>query len=298
MNILIVQRQENFNSFLIKTVLKHRYYHDVLVTDRFNIAATKNLLIDWADYIIKEEKIDLSSKKILNYSLKKDFKNEIPQLQKTYIEKILFQDCPLKTLKEEVFKFNGEFFGKKKVEDFGLAHTHRVIYQACKSILMGKYAEIGSHAGNSALTAAFANPKLEIYCYDNPNTGWGGQPNTDSKLKENLSKIPNKSFAYFGNSHSDIIKKSIIENAPYDIFLVDGDHWGDGAYKDLELAYSSIKHDRILIFDDIVHHSYLEETFDRFVEHYRPQKSIKILKLKEDEVYNGYELRGVGIIIK
>jgi predicted O-methyltransferase YrrM len=297
MNVLIFQKRESIKNFLYKLFIRYKYNHTVLTLNHLDNHKTISMLYDWADYIISDLEHEYDNK-LLNYSILQDIKNQVVELQTINLDNIFNQPCPFEALKEYIFESNKEFFHIENIQNFHLAHTHRIIYQFCKAFPTFKYAEIGSHAGNSALSVAFASPNLEIYCFDNPNSGWGGTPNTDKQLQLNLSKIPNKNFAYFGNSHSDKIKEKIKAHAPYDIFLVDGDHWGDGAYKDLELAYSVIKNDRVIIFDDLVHHSYLEETFDRFVEHYKPTKSIKILKLNKDEIYNKYDLRGVGIIIK
>jgi len=276
--------------------------HNVVSLNRWDDSAIREMLIDWADHIINCDTKPVFSKKLINYSFKKDFKSEMYELQKMDIDNILNQDCELADLRDRIYYINGKFFDAKRLEDFHLAHTHRIISQACKSIPKGRYAEIGSHVGNSALTAGFSNPNLEIYCYDNPNKGWGGVDSSDIQLKKNLENLTiaqgNKTFAYFGNSRSDEVKNVIRQHAPYDIFLVDGDHWGNHAFQDLELAYSVIKNNRLIIFDDIIHHTYLEETFDNFVKQYQPQKSIKIKELTLNEKNNGYNLRGVGLIIK
>lgn len=236
------------------------------------------------------------------------------------LNEILSTPCPLAEIRKKIFEVNG-LFDSREVGLFYLTHLHRVIYQVAscaspsgntiKGVLSpfirryrigwreAKYAEIGSHVGRSAATAALANHYLQIYCYDNPNSGWGGQPGTELYLEKTLIKFASgRSLVKFGDSHSPRIIKSIRENAPYDIFVVDGDHSPDGAYQDLLLAYSVLKEGGILIFDDIVHHKELGPMFVHLTDLYPHKEIVYIKTLLPEERSNGLMLRGIGLMVK
>src|SRR5438876_1023260 len=138
MNILVLQKFESFKSLLIKAFIRKKYLHNVLSSNRLDNSSTKEMLINWADHIINcDKKNPIISKKLIDYSMWRDLKNEMYELQKMDIKNILNEVCPFKELKNHIFEFNGNFFGKK-IENFHLTHTHRVIYQACKNISRGK----------------------------------------------------------------------------------------------------------------------------------------------------------------
>jgi hypothetical protein len=160
-----------------------------------------------------------------------------------------------------------------------------------------KYAEIGSHVGSSALTVKFADRSRRIFCYDFPNAGWGGIEGSNVMFRRNLKGFKGVNYST-GDSHSSIIKNAIRFNGPYGVFLVDGDHSDEGAYEDLELAYSCLEKDGYLVFDDTAHHPYLKHTFLRFCSNNSIDRYITIDHLTGLERKHGFQRRGVAILRK
>jgi predicted O-methyltransferase YrrM len=192
-----------------------------------------------------------------------------------------------------------EGFFTEGFSNFHLSHTHSILYILGKSLGKAKYAEIGSHSGNSAVAIALSNPNIFLYCYDMPNFGWGGQAGTWGRLLSSLEKhAKGRNFFKFGDSHSQEVKDSIKENGPFDMFLVDGDHSEEGAYEDLWVAYTNLKDGGYLVFDDLTHHAYLKDVFDRFVGQTNPKESVFIDQLTAEEQEADFVTRGVGVLIK
>lgn len=181
---------------------------------------------------------------------------------------------------------------------FDATHLHTILASVALRIPKGgKYAEIGSHVGGSALTVKYTNREQEIYCYDLPDGGWGGIENSNAAFRRNLRGFTGVCFST-GSSHSDVIKSAIKFNGPYDVFLVDGDHSDLGAYEDLELAYANLKKGGYLVFDDTSHHPYLKNTFIRFCGNNKIKDYIIVEHLTGSERKYKIGTRGVGILRK
>lgn len=214
------------------------------------------------------------------------------------IEEILNHRRNLLVVKQTLFGFNTPFNRGNTVENLELSHTHWVIWHLCRAIEGGKYGEIGSHCGRSAICAAASNPHLEINCFDSPNSGWGGA-DTESELNRALQTFAqNRHTVNIGDSHSDAIRSKIKELGPYDLMFVDGDHSAEGALKDLRTVYPNIVAGGFLVFDDIDHHPYLTDVWRKFVKETDPLESLEIHDLTEVEQQLNYVKRGIGILIK
>lgn len=200
-------------------------------------------------------------------------------------------------------KFKTDFFNEVEKDltatQGGLSQSHVIAYKLISQLNPLKYGEIGSHIGRSAAIAATACQTTQIYCYDNPNSGWGGMSNTDIYLNKTLEAFAKgRGSAYLGNSHGDFIQKSIKENAPYDIFLVDGDHSPEGMIQDFDLIYPLVKENGWIIIDDLVHHPELNTAFDWLLKKYSIKYHEKELSLTEQDEKYGILLRGVGVMQK
>lgn len=179
-----------------------------------------------------------------------------------------------------------------------LSHLHTILPSIIRRMKDGqRYAEIGSHVGGSALTVKYADRKRKIFCYDFPDAGWGGIEGSNKMFRRNLAGFSGVYYST-GDSHSAVMKQAIKFNAPYGVFLVDGDHSDEGAYEDLELAYSCLEPDGYLVFDDISHHPYLRQTFIRFCGNNKIDKYITIDHLTGSERKYNFERRGVAILRK
>ena len=181
---------------------------------------------------------------------------------------------------------------------FDLSHLHRILTEVCADKSIKKYGEIGSHIGSSMSVAALSNPDLEIFCYDLPNGHSGGQFNTDyfhKRMRDTLA--PERIKIFHGNSHSEEIKCKIRENAPYDVFLIDGDHTASGCLEDFQVVFDLVKKGGKIVIDDLIHHPKLERLFDSLVKEYN-LKSEKIMSLTDEDERLSLSLRGVGIIYR
>lgn len=215
------------------------------------------------------------------------------------IQEILDRPLDLLWLKTSLFDPKSRFNKTEFLEKFQLSHTHPLIARAASWGNFIKYGEIGSHIGRSMMCVALLNPAANICCFDKPDGGWGGETGTDEELKKNAEKFASgRHQLFFGSSDSGKIKNSIKENGPYDIFLVDGDHRAEPAMKDLEFVYPHIKNGGILIFDDLTHHTYLEQVWDEFVSSVNPSESRKIMEITKEEDDLNYVRRGIGILVK
>lgn len=215
------------------------------------------------------------------------------------ISELTYRSLNLLWLKKTIFDAGGNFRSATELKDFQLSHTHPLIAKVCQPPLEGKYGEIGSHCGRSMICAAVTNPKLQIFCFDKPNSGWGGEHGTDTELTANAEKFAKDRIKlFFGGSTTAKIKNSIAENGPYDVFLVDGDHRAEPAMADLKFVYPHVKEGGILIFDDLVHHKYLEDVWDNFVNEVKPFEHSKIMEITDQEAIFNYVRRGIGILIK
>ena len=188
-----------------------------------------------------------------------------------------------------------------------MSHTHDEIEKCVRLVKSTKvstnnekvrYAEIGSRCGGSVLAAKFGDIDAECFCFDLPNQQhYGGIPDSPvefTKATRGLKDIK----LFLGKSQLDGIKSAIKENGPYDIFLVDGDHSHKGAMQDLQTAYGSLKNGGCIIFDDIVHHPYLKRTAIQFAKQFEISDLKLIEKVSQDQIDNGYLLRGVAIMRK
>jgi predicted O-methyltransferase YrrM len=161
------------------------------------------------------------------------------------------------------------------------------------------YAEIGSHAGRSAFFASVASSEFEteIYCFDKPNAGWGGVPNTQLFLEKTLNTVAHNRYQiYYGDSHSDLIKEKIKEKI-YDLFLIDGDHSPDGMMADFAVVWENVRSQGLIIIDDLFHHPDLDVAFDKIILDYKIDTYIKYINSDAID-YSRILHRGVGIIQK
>lgn len=199
---------------------------------------------------------------------------------------------------EEIGELHSFISGFNSENPFYLSHTHTLLFNLAKQLgSTGKYAEIGSRTGNSALTVKYANADRDIFCYDLPGGGWGGVPGSEAIFNKNLSGFTKVNY-FTGNSQSDRIKELVAQNGPYDLFLVDGDHSDEGAYGDLCTAFASLKRGGLLVFDDTIHHEYLKGTFLRFCYDKGVREYILIDSLSPAEEAKSILLRGIGILKK
>lgn len=182
-----------------------------------------------------------------------------------------------------------------------IAEIHLFLPQLIETFKPKKYGEIGSHIGRSAFFVARSSEKYqtEIYCFDYPNAGWGGQPGTQVFLEKTLNlTAQNRHTLYYGDSHSEHIKKSIVSHGPYDIFLIDGDHSPQGMIEDFEAVYDCINNNGIILIDGLYHHPELNTAFDMLIQRFNIKNYRKYLNL--DYVYNTHRIlnRGLGIVQK
>lgn len=182
-----------------------------------------------------------------------------------------------------------------------ISEIHLLLPRLIKNIKPKKYGEIGSHAGRSAFFAASSSEEYqtEIYCFDYPNAGWGGQFGTQFFLEKSLNlTAKNRHKIYYGDSHSELIKKEIVNNGPYDIFLIDGDHSFQGMVEDFESVYHTINNNGLILIDDLYHHPELNMAFDTLIQIYKIKIYQKYFNLSD--ITNSYPLlyRGIGIIQK
>lgn len=215
------------------------------------------------------------------------------------IEKIINENRDLLTIKEAIVRFNTRFSIGSTVENLELSQSHWIIAAIAKYQKAGKYAEIGSHCGRSAIAVTVSNPLLEINCYDAPNSGYGGQSGTDQELERGLEMFAKgKYHVNYGDSKSQQIKDKIKELGPYQMAFVDGDHSNAGALGDLTTMYANLNNGGFLILDDLTWHPDLESVWDKFVIDMNPSESFKILILTPEEIALNYVQRGIGILIK
>jgi hypothetical protein len=181
---------------------------------------------------------------------------------------------------------------------FSITHLHTILGSIVRDTNNKpiKYAEIGSHVGSSALTVKYFNGNASIFCYDAPNSGWGGV-DSESAFRRNLSSFSKTSYSV-GNSQSKLCQSNIEYNGPYDIFLVDGDHSSEGARIDLHLAYKCVKKGGYIIFDDTSHHSYLKSVFEKFCKEHKASDYCVVENLTAVEIRLDVLRRGVAIMRK
>lgn len=168
--------------------------------------------------------------------------------------------------------------------------THEVLINLAKEIQPQRYGEIGSHVGCSMSYVALSCPNTELFSYDYPNAGWGGQSGTEGFLKKAMERFANgRSHLNFGNSQSNEIKNKIKENAPYDLFMIDGDHSSEGCKIDFETVLPNMATGGVIVIDDLIHHRNLETLFDEIIEKFN-FKSEKFMETQSSLT------RGVGVI--
>jgi len=167
--------------------------------------------------------------------------------------------------------------------------THKVLFDVVQKLQPKKYGEIGSHIGCSLSYVSLACNAF-LYSYDFPNAGSGGEAGTDGFLKQAAKHFAKDRHSLnFGNSHSVEIKRRIVENGPYDVFMIDGDHSSEGCMEDFKTVLPNVKLGGAIIIDDLVHHLNLGVLFDKIVRDggFRYEKF-----MEQDETV----LRGVGVI--
>lgn len=177
---------------------------------------------------------------------------------------------------------------------------YSVLFNVLKDGAARKYGEIGSHIGCSMSYAALINKDLEIYCYDAPNNGWGGEAGTDHYLKLAIEKFaPGRVITNFGNSHSAEIKEKIKSNGPYDVFLIDGDHSYHGAKEDFLTVWPTVKSGGVIVMDDLLWGSdELNRLFEDLVKEFNISRYEKFLTLSPFETEYNIHFRGLGVIYK
>tara|TARA_R110002074_G_scaffold136836_2_gene281648 strand:+ start:181 stop:804 length:624 start_codon:yes stop_codon:yes gene_type:complete len=134
----------------------------------------------------------------------------------------------------------------------------KIITDCAKNISFGgKYVEIGSWLGCSALLVAFHCPgRCKVYCHDL----WEDELSPDSNplpVEENVLYKFHKNI--MDNDMEDIITPirgdsstmvTIHDDKSIDLAFVDGDHSYDGVMKDLEALYPKMKSKSIILCHD------------------------------------------------
>lgn len=199
---------------------------------------------------------------------------------------------------EFVLAFSQEFFFGPTRGAPGL--THVVLWNLAELCQPKKYGEIGSHKGFSACTVAKASGNsTDIYCYDAPNHDYGGIQNSDFYLEYNLHHFaPNKHKIVYGNSALLSVQQQVINNGPYDIFLIDGDHSLHGVIVDIKTVLDNRgSHPLILIIDDIYHRSHFRElqaACYKMIQIYKPKNHFFVHQhLLNNTIFS----TGVGVFI-
>jgi hypothetical protein len=129
-----------------------------------------------------------------------------------------------------------------------------------------KFLEIGCQSGISSSMVALSSINTELFLFDFPNGGSGGFEGSQYFLEKHMESFAKNRYQItYGESQKN--KDVIIENGPYDLINIDGDHSYEGAKADWEIVKKCISKNSIVLLDDITnqHHTYLLDLFNEML---------------------------------
>lgn len=126
---------------------------------------------------------------------------------------------------------------------------YKIKYKICKEFNPCVIAEIGVRAGYSAWSFLQACPTAKYIGIDADNGkhgGFGGEDGTFSKWAKKILEPYQCQFLKIDTQKTDNLG---ITNV--DMFHIDGDHTAEGVQHDLDLAFTSLNDNGVIVVDDI-----------------------------------------------
>ncbi len=138
--------------------------------------------------------------------------------------------------------------------------SHRMLWKFVKEYKPKKYLEIGSQHGYSASVVATADQDVELFLFDWAGGGNGGHPESGKYLEYHMNKFAKgRHKISYGDTQTEEISNLIVENGPYDLIFIDGDHSFGGAKHDFTTAFRCLSDKCIIVFDDTDNQAHAED---------------------------------------